>query len=208
MRVFLPLTLLSTTLICKRPHKHSHRPNKNIIQVVKQRNANIHIPIIFKNKKHNYKKPKAIKHKLDTKTRHFSSSNQTQQSLCTKKLVCMDNTITLSFSTEYKIKMAGGRKGTARDLTVHHDFIMRDTISPPIGTKRSGGNWTTSTEKKNKLAPKEVITPPTNFWLGFDMMERLAIDERAPLSFSPTPIHNLIKSVFSENEAKEYLKSV
>ena len=69
----------------------------------------------------------------------------------------------LILSTQYKFKMAGGSRGAARDLTVDLDFIMRDTISPPIGTKRSGGNRTTSTEKKNKLASKEVITPSTNF---------------------------------------------
>ena len=169
--------------------------------LVKHRNTNTYKQNMLK---HNYKhsKLKAIKHNQDSKTRHPSSSNHIQQSLCTKKLVCMDNTITLSFSTQYRIKMAGGSKGTARNLTIDPDFIMRDTIFPPIGTKRSGGNQTTSTEKKNKLAPKEVITPPTNFWLGFDIMERLAIDEGTPLSFSPTPIHNLIESGFSEKEAK------
>ena len=158
-------------------------------------NTNTYKPNMLKN----------IKLNQNTKTRYL---NQNKKSPCIKKLVCMSNTITPSLSTQYRFKMAGGSKGTARDLTVDPDFIMRDTISPPIGTKRSGGNRTTSMEKKNKFAPKEVITPPTNFWLGFDMMERLAIDEGAPLSFSPTPIHNLIKSGFSENEAKKYLKSV
>ena len=159
------------------PEKHSHQTNK--IQVVKHRNTNTHKPNILKYIKHKYKhsNSKTIKHNQTTKTRHPSSTNQIQQTPCTKKLVCKGNTITSSLSTQYKFKMAGGNKGAARDLTVDLDFIMRDTISPPIGTKRSGGNRTTSTEKKNKLASKEVITPSTNFWLGFDMMERLAIDE-------------------------------
>ncbi len=104
--------------------------------------------------------------------------------------------------------MAGGSKGTARDLTIDPDFIMRDIISPPISTKRSRGSRPTSTEKKKKLTLKEAGTPPTNFWLGFDMMERLAIDEGAPHCFTPTSTHNLIKSGFSEKEAKEYLNSV
>ena len=104
--------------------------------------------------------------------------------------------------------MAGGSREIARDLTVDPDFIMRDSTSPPLGIKRSGGSRTTSTEKKKKLASKEAPIPPTNFWLGFDMMERLAIDEGAPRSFSPTSIQNLLKSGFSEKEAKEYLKAV
>ena len=61
--------------------------------------------------------------------------------------------------------------------------------------------------KRKKLTLKETDTPPTNFWLGFDMMERIAIDEGAPHCFTPTSTHNLIKSGFSE-EAKEYLNSV
>ena len=190
--------------------KYSHKPNKNKIQVVKHKNTNTYKPITLKYIKHNHKHSnlKVIKHNQNSKTRHPSSPNQIQQSPCTKKLVCISNTITPSLSTQYRLKMARGSRGAARDLTVNQDFIMRDTTSPPLGTKRSGGNRTTSMKKKNKLAPKEVITPTTNFWLGFDMMKRLAFDEGAPLSFSLTPIHNLIKSGLSEKEAKEYLKSV
>ena len=176
-----------TSPLANKKHKLM-KPNKNISNSIN--------PYIYE---------KRIK---NIKTRHSNSPNQTQKTSCTKKLVCMCNILTLSSSTQCRIKMAGGSKGTARNLTIDPDFIMRDSISPPIGTKRSGGNRTTSTEKKNKLAPKEATTSPTNFWLGFDMMERLAIDEGAPLIFSPTPIHNLIKSGFSEKEAKEYLNSV
>lgn len=102
----------------------------------------------------------------------------------------------------------GGSKGTARDLMVDPDFITRDVISPPQGTKRSGGHKSTLTEKKNKPAPKEVATPTRRFWLGFEMMERIAMEEGAPLSHTPTTIHNLIKSGFSEKEAKEFHKAV
>jgi hypothetical protein len=39
-------------------------------------------------------------------------------------------------------------------------------------------------------------------------MEKLAIEEGAPLNFTPTPIHNLIRSGFSEKKAKKFLKSI
>ena len=101
-----------------------------------------------------------------------------------------------------------GNRGASRELAADPDFIMRDVISPPQGTKKSGGSKSTSAEKKTKPAPKEKSPPTKRFWLGFEAMEKLAIDEGAPLSFTPTPIHNLIKSGFSEKEAKEFLKSV
>ena len=85
---------------------------------------------------------------------------------------------------------------------------MRDIISPPQGTKRSGGSKTTSAKKKSKSAPKEKHTPTKRFWLGFEAMEKLAIEEGTPLIPTPTSTHNLIKSGFSEKEAKEFLKSV
>ena len=39
-------------------------------------------------------------------------------------------------------------------------------------------------------------------------MEKLAAEEGAPLCFTPTPLHNLIRNGFSESEAKEFLKAV
>ena len=118
--------------------------------------------------------------------------------------------ITLSHGITYRFKMRGqgGSRGAARDLTTDSYFLMREANSPPQGTKRSGGNITTSTEKKNKPAPKEMTTPKRQFWFRFKMMKKLAIDEGAPLSYTPTPIHNLIRNGFFESEAKEFLKLV
>ena len=110
----------------------------------------------------------------------------------------------------YSLEMTGqgGGRGAARDLTIDPDFIMREANSPPqgTGTKRSGGNKTTSAEKKNKPAPKEAL--PKQFWLGFEMMEKLAIEEEVPIHATPTTLHGLARSGFSEKEAKEFLKSV
>ena len=105
-----------------------------------------------------------------------------------------------------RIKMTG--RGAARDLIADPDFLMRESNSPPQGTKRNGSSRTTSAEKKNKPAPRETSAPKRQLWLGFEMMEKLAFEEGAPLSFTPTPIHNLIKNGFLGSEAKEFLKAV
>lgn len=89
-----------------------------------------------------------------------------------------------------------GNKGVARDLTANPNFVVMEANSPPQGLKRSGGNKTTSTKKKNKPTPKEKTPPTKRFWLGFEVMEKLAIDG-ALKSFVPTPIHTLIMLVFS-----------
>jgi hypothetical protein len=125
----------------------------------------------------------------------------------------------------------GSNRGAARDLTANPDFEMRDAISPPQGTKRSGASRSTSAEKKNKTAPKETASnmtpketpsaekktknaakeapaPIMSFWLGFEMLEKLAIEEGAPPAYTPTPIQSLIKNGFSEREAKEFQKVV
>jgi hypothetical protein len=101
-----------------------------------------------------------------------------------------------------------GSKGAARDLTADPDFMMIEGNSPPQGTKRSGNTKTPSTEKKNKSTPKE--TPPTtqHFWLGFEMLEKLALEEGAQVVPIPTSMHNLIKAGFPEKEAKDFLKAV
>ena len=133
--------------------------------------------------------------------------NQNQQ---TNYLVTTNTKINSNTFTHDRFIMTGqgGNKGATRDLTADPDFIMRDANSPPQGTKRSGGSRTTSTEKNNKLAPKNVTPPSTRFWLGFEMMEKLAMEEGAPLSYTPTSSHNVIKNGFSEKEAKEFLKLV
>ena len=84
---------------------------------------------------------------------------------------------------------------------------MRDANSPPQGTKRSGNNKTTSAEKKNKPAPRDPSIP-TKYWFGFEMLEKLAIEEGAPICTTPTSVLTLIKSGFSDKEAKEFLKAV
>jgi hypothetical protein len=108
-----------------------------------------------------------------------------------------------------RLKMTGrgGTRGAARDLTANPDFAMGEASSPPQGTKRSGGNRATSAEKKTKSAPKEGPPPIKQFWLGFEMMEKLAIEEGAPEHTTPTTLYNLLKSGFSEKEAIEFLKS-
>ena len=68
---------------------------------------------------------------------------------------------------------------------------MTDANSPPQGTKRSGRNKSTSAEKKNKAAHKGAPPSPMQFWLGFEMMEKLAIDKGAPVHATPTTLHAL-----------------
>ncbi len=122
--------------------------------------------------------------------------------ICTKK--------PLTHAMTYILKMTrqGGSRGAARDLTADPDFIMRETNSPLQGTKMSRGNITTSTDKKNKLAPKESTSSTRQFWFDFEIMEKLAVEEGAPLSFTPTPIHTLIRNDFSDKETREFLESV
>lgn len=90
------------------------------------------------------------------------------------------------------------------------NFIMREANSPPQWIKISGSNKRTSAEKKknNKLTPKETSTPTRRLWCRFGMMEKLAIEEGAPVNSTPTSIHNLIKSDFLDKEVKEFLKSL
>ena len=99
-------------------------------------------------------------------------------------------------------------KGAARDLTSNPDFVMQEMDSPPQGHKRSGGNKASSGEKRNKSATKDKLPQTPIFWLGFEAMEKIAIDEGAPLSFEPAPIHTLMKKGVSEKEAKELLNAV
>jgi hypothetical protein len=124
-----------------------------------------------------------------------------------------------------------GKGGAARDLIADPDFEMRDAISPPQSTKRSGASRSTSAEKKNmttskettsnktpketpsgekktKNAAKEAPAPIMSFWLGFETLEKLAIEEGAPHAYTPTTIQGLIKSGFSDKEAKEFQKVV
>jgi hypothetical protein len=63
-------------------------------------------------------------------------------------------------------------------------------------------------EKKTKSAPKEKAPVNRCFWFGFEVMEKLAIEEGAPKSFVPASIHALMKNGLSDKEAKELLKSV
>jgi hypothetical protein len=123
----------------------------------------------------------------------------------------------------------GSNSGAARDLTADPDFEMRDAISPPQGTKRSGASRSTSAKKKNRTAPKEPASnrtpketpsaekktknaakeapaPIRSFWLGFKTMEKLAIEEGAPPAYTPTPIQGLIKSGFLKKKQKNSKK--
>ena len=110
-------------------------------------------------------------------------------------------------------KMTGQGKGAARILTEDPNFVMLDTSSPPQGQKRTGGNRTSSEEKRTKATaekrgksiPKEKHQPTPQFWLGFEAMEKLALDEGAPHMIESTPIQ---KKGRSEKEADELLASV
>ena len=106
---------------------------------------------------------------------------------------------------------AGG-KGAARDLTEDPDFVMMETTSPPQGQKRNGGskpsseekrNKASSSEKRNKPMPKDKTPPTQNLWLGFDTMEKLALEGGAPQNFEITTA----KKSRSEKETTELLAS-
>lgn len=175
----------------KKPKTH----NKPSLKIWENNNIN----------KHHHKNPK----NLSTHIQKQTTPRQKPMKLTTC-LLHAHIKLTNTLATPYRYKMTGqgANKGAARDLTIDPDFIMREANSPPQGTKRSGGSKTTSAEKKNKLTPKGSSSSTHRFWLGFEMMERLAIEEGAPLSFTPTPTHTLIKNGFSEKEAKEFVKAV
>ena len=86
-----------------------------------------------------------------------------------------------------------GGKSAARDLTEDPDFVMMDTNSPPQGQKRNNGSKASSAEKRSKASSSEKISKPINkekaspiqqFWLGFEAMEKLAIEEDTVLCFN------------------------
>lgn len=112
-----------------------------------------------------------------------------------------------------RTRMIGQGKGAARILTEDPDFVMLDTSSPPQGQKRAGGTMTSleekrtkaTSEKRGKSIPKEKNLLAPQFWLGFEAMEKLAIDEGAPHIIESAPIQ---KKGRSEKEADELLASV
>ena len=152
------------------------------------------IPSIDNTKSHNHKNLKT-----HTNTHHIRATNPKYK----LNLTLNPKAIIINCVANFKAKT----RGASRDLTVDPDFSMREANSPPQGTKRSSNNKTTSAEKKTKSTPKELI-PTRQFWLGFEMMEKLAIEEGVPLVPTPTSIHTLIRSGFSEKEAKDFLKAV
>ena len=112
-----------------------------------------------------------------------------------------------------RTKMTGQGKGTARSLTEDPDFVMLDTSSPPQGQKMTGGTRTSSEEKRTKATlerrgksipnEKNQLTP--QFWLGFEAMEKLALDEGAPHIIKASPIQ---KKWRSEKETDDLLALV
>ena len=167
---------------------------------------------LFKTKTKTYPKPHINTHKLkrllnpytyETKEINIKhEQNKIKPNLSLKPKVTITN-----YGVNCRAKMTAGTQGASRDLTADPDFSMREANSPPQGTKRSGNNKSTSAEKKTKPTPKELI-PTRQFWLGFEMMERLAIDEGASLIPTPTSIHTLIRAGFPEKEAKDFLNAV
>ena len=91
-------------------------------------------------------------------------------------------------------KMTGQGKGAVKIFTEDPNFIMMDSSSPPQGHKRTGGNKTSSEEKRTKATAekrgksKEKNQPTPQFWLGFEAMERIAIDGGAPRFIESAPI--------------------
>lgn len=89
--------------------------------------------------------------------------------------------------------MTGQGKGAARDLMEEPDFAMQEASSPPQGQKRSGGSKAASEEKRTKAsmekrykaAAKEKLAATPHFCLGFEAMEKLAIDEGSSLNPEP-----------------------
>lgn len=113
--------------------------------------------------------------------------------------------------------MTGQGRGAARDLTEDPDFVMMEANSPPQGQKRNGGSKAsseekrsraTSSEKRNKSASKEKPSPTPHFWLGFEAMEKLAIEEGTPHSLEPTSTPNNTKKGCSDKEAAELTTAV
>ena len=112
-----------------------------------------------------------------------------------------------------RTRMTGQGKGAARVLTEDPDFVKLDASSPPQGQKRTGGTRTSSedkrakatVEKRGKSIPKEKNKHAPQFWLGFEAMEKLAIDEGAPHIIESTPTQ---KKGRSEKETDELLASV
>ena len=110
-------------------------------------------------------------------------------------------------------RMTGQGKGATRILTEDPNFVMLNTSSPPQGQKRTGGTKPSSEEKRSKSTlenrgksiPTEKNLIAHQFWLGFEAMEKLAIDEGAPNIIDSAPIKR--KGRY-EKEADELFASV
>ena len=129
--------------------------------------------------------------------------------------LCSHKSTKLNYGKHYRGIMTGQGKGAARDLLADPDFVMMDSTSPPQGHKRNGGFKTASeekrsraasTEKRNKSAAKEKSVPTPLFWLGFEAMEKLAIEEGATHNLEP--IANNTKKGRSDKEAAELTEVV
>ncbi len=120
-----------------------------------------------------------------------SNTPSTSQNICNKKtwinhsygtpnLAQSTNTITCM----KKMTGQGSGKGAARDLTEDPDFTMLEANSPPQGQKQLGGGKASSgekrkassSEKRSKPTSKDKTPPIQHFWLGFDTMEKLALE--------------------------------
>ena len=120
----------------------------------------------------------------------------------------------LTSDINYRKTMTSQGKGAARDLTEDPNFAMLEADSPPQGHKRNNSTKALSEEKKSratssekrKVAAKEKLQPPPHFWLGFEAMEKLTIEEGTPLVPEPTP--NNVRKVRSDKEAAELTTAV
>ena len=137
------------------------------------------------------------KHK-NQRNQHFIDHNECSHTL--------HKTNNLTLENHSRETMTGQGKGAARDLLEDPNFVMMETISPPQGQKRTGSSKAASEEKRsraasiekrNKAAAKEKHAATPHFWLGFEAMEKLAIEDGSP----PNLESNSTKKGRSDKEA-------
>ena len=149
------------------------------------------------------------------KTYQHTNKHYAQQKLknhtITHKTICSKRhklILTIVITCKNKMTGQGKGKGAAKDLTNNPDFVMLEMDSPPQGHKRNGGSKASSGEKRSKSATKDKPPQAQTFWLGFEAMEKIAMDEGTSLCFEPVPTHTLVKKGLYEKKAIELLKAV
>ena len=147
--------------------------------------------------------------------KHFpqlKSNSSHKHSLCSN---CLHKQITISSGYTCRIILTGQGKSVAKNLTDDLDLVIMEADSPPQGLKRNSETRNSSadkkgkvisTEKKGKSTTKERPPKTHPYWLGFEAMEKLAIEEGHILEPTPSP-HN-VKKGRSDKEVAELLTAV